>query len=48
MDWNNGRAGMTSSCKYRNVRLTRGLVVGDNESEIMKMINQLPKDTNTV
>ena len=31
----------------RIILLTRGSVIGDNESEIMKMIGQLPKEASS-
>lgn len=52
MDWNNGRAGTpitpdTGSLEDVLTTLS-ALVVGDKESEIMKMIGQLPKETDQV
>ena len=41
MDWSNGWAGKLSRCLgvgSVGIGLTSGLVIGDNESEILKMI----------
>ncbi|KAL8908528.1 MAG: hypothetical protein Q9207_000738 [Kuettlingeria erythrocarpa] len=49
VDWNNGRASEHSvSHKQRVRKLTYHAVASDNESEIMKMIRQLPKETDSV
>lgn len=49
VDWNNGRAGRRrEDINHCQSSLTKSVVVGDNESEIMKMIAQLPKETDQV
>lgn len=49
VDWNNGRASEHSHFPRLKVRkLTYHAVAGDNESEIMKLIRQLPKETDSV
>ena len=51
VDWMNARAGMlTSTCHITNEledhkKLILMTVVGDNESEIMKLLRTLPKET---
>lgn len=48
MDWNNGKAGTSSvmlivDTKYDDTKFL--IVIGENESEIMKMIGELPKES---
>jgi hypothetical protein len=49
VDWMNARAGMLTSSVTSEIRghneLTLMAVVGDNESEILKLIRSLPKET---
>ena len=51
VDWMNARAGMLGfTCHNTNElenhkKLTLAAVVGDNESEIMKLLRTLPKET---
>ncbi|KAI4196757.1 MAG: hypothetical protein LQ348_002252 [Seirophora lacunosa] len=49
VDWHNGRAGKNMEhSRMPELKLMRQTVFGDKESEIMKMISQLPKETNSV
>ena len=58
VDWNNGRAGEDTACEcsrrrsmlchHMQVLLLTLPVVGDNESEILKLIRTLPKETEKV
>lgn len=46
VDWNNGRAGMSLGRKWMPGEETNlEVVVGENESEIMKLVKALPKET---
>jgi hypothetical protein len=49
VDWNQGKAGEWLHGKiWREVCANFGTVVGENESEIMKLIRSVPKETEKV
>lgn len=44
VDWNQGKAGMYKLVRYDRHMLTLGAVVGLDESAILKMIKEQPKE----
>lgn len=48
VDWNNGRAGRLLCSVPTRTPTLMDTVFGYRESEIMKMISQIPKETNSV
>jgi hypothetical protein len=48
VDWNQGKAGECRTRRLMGVCANKRTVVGENESEIMKLIRSVPKETEKV